>query len=259
MLLGLALLSACVNTRKTSTVYLPRGQTLYRAAPTPTGQPTALVLPRRTLAQMSLTEQTVAITLLPTGVGADTAVRQCFFASPGRGARGGGPRYYAGQKLHFFESYPIFQAITVPVKLRPGVGDTLGSRAGGGFDVGISWGWKNSFHTYQNLYYRPTGQFLSRKISQFSLVPGAFLTVGTEELNNDKNNVKHRIHYIREVPILSPGGYLVIGVNRANVGFALGADFAIGPEASNWIYHGRLWLGLVLSVDLLASHDPFDF
>ncbi|MFC7671012.1 hypothetical protein ACFQT0_29185 [Hymenobacter humi] len=52
--------------------------------------------------------------------------------------------------------------------------------------MGISWGWKHSFHTYRNVYHQPTGQFLSKKISQFSIVPGAFLTLGTEELNMEK-------------------------------------------------------------------------
>ncbi|GAB3300003.1 hypothetical protein GCM10027511_15120 [Hymenobacter humi] len=218
----------------------------------------AVVLPKSTLAQLSLVEAGVAIKVLPPAVGADSAALRFFFPYADKPASKGNAGYYAGQKLRFYESYPIFQAITVPVKLRPALHDTLEYRAAGGFDVGISWGWKHSFHTYRNVYHQPTGQFLSKKISQFSIVPGAFLTLGTEELNMEKKNVKQPIGYIREVPILSPGGFLVLGVNRVNVGLALGADFTFGSAARVWIYQGKPWVGVVLSLDLLQGHDPFD-
>ncbi|MFC7671013.1 hypothetical protein ACFQT0_29190 [Hymenobacter humi] len=51
--------------------------------------------------------------------------------------------------------------------------------------------------------------------------------------------MKQPIGYIREVPILSPGGFLVLGVNRVNVGLALGADFTFGSAARVWIYQGK--------------------
>jgi hypothetical protein len=218
----------------------------------------AVVMPTNALAQLSLAKEGVAIKVLPPAAGADSAGLRYFFPYRDQPAQNANARYYAGQKLRFFESYPIFQAITVPVKLRPALHDTLEYQAVGSFDVGISLGWKYSFHTYRNYYHQPTGQFLSKRISQYSIVPGAFLTLGTEELNVAKKNLKQPIGYIREVPTISPGGFLVLGVNRVNVGLALGADFTFGSAARAWIYQGKPWLGVVLSVDLLQGRDPFD-
>jgi hypothetical protein len=261
LLLGLAMLkSSCINTRVIDAVRIPKGQTIYQEAKGAGGAASVneVVLPNNTLAQLSLVEARVAIHALPSATGEDSAALSFFFPYQDKPAASANTRYYAGQKLRFFESYPIFQAITVPVKLRPALHDTLEYRAAGGFDVGISWGWKHSFHTYRNVYHQPTGQFLSKRISQFSIVPGAFLTLGTEELNMEKKNTKRAIGYIREVPILSPGGFLVLGVNRVNVGLALGADFSFGSAARVWVYQGKPWLGVVLSLDLLQGHDPFD-
>jgi hypothetical protein len=51
--------------------------------------------------------------------------------------------------------------------------------------------------------------------------------------------------------MISIGEAIVFGFNNINLGYAFGWDNATGPSASSWIYKGKMWHGIILSLDLI--------
>ncbi|MFC7671011.1 hypothetical protein ACFQT0_29180 [Hymenobacter humi] len=95
LLLGFALFhTSCVNTRVIDAVRIRKGQTLYQNVQGASNSTSvnAVVLPKSTLAQLSLVEAGVAIKVLPPAVGADSAALRFFFpmriSLPARGMPG---------------------------------------------------------------------------------------------------------------------------------------------------------------------------
>jgi len=153
-------------------------------------------------------------------------------------------------KFSYFDSKPVLQALSVPVRIRPALHqaelkDSFPSQAEAGVNVGVAFGWKfqhNVFSSRKNVF----GQNTNR----YSFSPGIFLGVGATELKkaNTRNPV---IAFERKAAALTFGGFLMFGFNSINIGYAFGADWATGKGHEGWLYQGKLWHGFALSIDLI--------
>ena len=154
---------------------------------------------------------------------------------------------FAGsKKLIYLESSPVLQALTIPLKVRFATGSTP-YEAEGSINFGVAAGWKFTHHVYQNFYHRKSGLFVNSEDNHYSVTPGVFIGPGIVELTPQNSTVAED----NTVLSFTYGAMLVFGINRLNIGVALGIDNAIGNSDKSWIYQGKPWLGATISFDFI--------
>jgi hypothetical protein len=149
--------------------------------------------------------------------------------------------------FRYLEISPIFQASTIPFKYRP-KRDSLNGNVSTSGNLGFVYGLKFSNHKFRNIYNSDGKRFNTFKTS-ISITPGFFVGPTTVDLTakNTENKIKEDITVLG----INSGFLLVFGVNKFNIGGAIGFDHALGNSGSNWIYNGRPWYGFVLSLDFI--------
>lgn len=153
------------------------------------------------------------------------------------------------KKLTYFDTKPVLQALTVPLKIRPKIPTTLQdsfpSQAEASFNVGVSFGWKFTHNVY-----KPDKNIFGQNTNRYSFSPGFFLGTGAVDLK--KSNTKNpAITFERKAAIVTTGGFFMLGFNNINFGYAFGADFATGTGSKQWLYQGKMWHGIIFAVDIL--------
>lgn len=151
--------------------------------------------------------------------------------------------------LKYLDGKTVFQAASIPIKIRSSVGkkadgNYLASTTETGFTVGFLGGYRfalNKFNGKKN--------FASLTTQRLSITPGVFLATGAADLS--ATSTSPAITYSRKAPMLTFGGTVVFGFNNINLGYAFGFDNAMGSSASSWRYQGKLWNGIILSLDLI--------
>jgi hypothetical protein len=153
-------------------------------------------------------------------------------------------------KLKYFDTKPVLQALTVPLKMRPKLSDvalkdSFPSQAETGFNVGVAFGWKFTHNVYS-----PNKNIFGQNTNRFSISPGFFLGTGAADLkkSNTRNPV---ILFERKAAIFTTGGFFMIGFNSINLGYAFGSDFATGTGSKQWLYQGKMWHGIIFAIDIL--------
>lgn len=152
--------------------------------------------------------------------------------------------------LKYFDTKPVFQALTVPIKVRSkltdvAVPDSFPAQVTTGFNLGLSFGWQfthNVFKENKNLFGKNT--------TKFSFTPGAFFGVGAQKLNTS-NTRGPMVQIERSAFMISPGLFALIGIDRFNLGYAFGWDVVTGKNSSSWVYQGKHWHGIIVAIDLL--------
>jgi hypothetical protein len=165
-----------------------------------------------------------------------------YFDSAGNGSS----TFVGSKKLKYLSTSPVFQALTIPLKLRFEQGSTP-YEAEASINFGVAFGWKFTHHEYENFYHRRTGLFVSSENNHYSITPGVFVGPAVVELTPGNSNATED----RNVFSLTYGAMLVFGINRLNIGLALGFDNAVAGENQNWIYQGKPWVGFTISFDLI--------
>jgi hypothetical protein len=149
----------------------------------------------------------------------------------------------AKNSVSYTSGKPMLQALTVALKVRPQLADSLPSQTETGFNLGIAYGQKlelNVFGTHKNAF----GDYVDR----YSLTLGLFAGPGATDL---KAANTPGIEFERKAVMISAGGFVMLGVNRFNFGYAGGIDNAVGRSSPQWIYQGKFWHGVVVAFDLL--------
>lgn len=150
-------------------------------------------------------------------------------------------------KFKYFDTKPVLQTMAIPLKIRPKIsenGNDYFVTAESKFDVGLAFGWKfnhNVFNSSKNIF----GQNTNR----WSLSTGLFL--GGSAIDLSAGNTFPKIAVGRKTPGIAYGGFIMLGLNGVNLGYALGADNAFGEFSGDWIYQNKHWHGIILSVDVL--------
>lgn len=149
------------------------------------------------------------------------------------------------KRLLYSTGRPVLQSMTIALKIRPELDDSLPSQTETGFNLAIAYGQKfeiNSFRMRKNIF--------GEQVNRYSLSFGLFAGPSATDLKAS-NTTDPTIRYDRKAVLVSSGGFLMFGVNRLHIGYTLGVDFATGRSAQSWIYQGRPWHGIALAFDLL--------
>lgn len=143
----------------------------------------------------------------------------------------------------------VLQTAAIPLKIRSAVRnhaylDSFPSQVETGFNVGFLVGGKktwNRFRTSTNIFGQTT--------DKFSVTGGFLLSTGGVDLS--ATSTRPKIEFPRKTAMISYGGAIVFGFNSLNFGYAVGWDQAVGRKANSWLYKGKLWNGIIISIDLI--------
>jgi hypothetical protein len=153
-------------------------------------------------------------------------------------------------RFKYLDTKPVLQALTIPLKIRPKLNsealrDSFPSQAETSFNVGVAFGWKfttNVYNAKKNIF----GQNTNR----YSLSPGLFLGAGATDLKK-VNTRNPKIAFERKAAMITTGGFIMVGINTINLGYAFGADFSTGIGNKQWLYQGKIWHGIIFAIDII--------
>jgi hypothetical protein len=152
-------------------------------------------------------------------------------------------------KFWYRDGKVVLQGASIPLKIRSQIakqelGDSIPSTTETGFNVGFLFGYKFSWNKF-----RTTTNIFGNQTAKYSLTPGLIFSIGAADLNSASTHPD--IPFGRKSPMLTIGGAFVIGFNSFNIGYSMGFDYATGPYSSSWLYQGKMWNGIILSLDLI--------
>jgi hypothetical protein len=249
------LLFSCVNTKKLDIVYLYKKQIIYEGKTGSDGRniilKDSITIP--CIVKITKRDSFIVITKFEGDYLSDTLKKD----NPGLVYNGlffpyldsiknTSSLFVGTGKLKYLSTSPVFQALTIPLKVRFGQGSAP-YEAEGSINFGVAFGWKFTHHEYQNFYHGKTRLFVNSENNHYSITPGIFVGPGVVELTANNSHVTDD----RNVLSIAYGAMLVFGINRLNIGLALGFDNAVGNKDQNWIYQGAPWLGMTISFDLI--------
>jgi hypothetical protein len=153
-------------------------------------------------------------------------------------------------KLWYFDTKPVLQALSIPLKIRPelnseAVSDSFPSQAQAGFTIGVAGGWKFNFNVYNSKI-----SIFGQNTNRYSIAPGIFIGAGSTRLSKS-NTSDPKISFERDAALITTGGFILLGFNIINFGYAIGVDFATGTGGKQWVYQGKIWHGIVVALDIL--------
>jgi len=246
-ILTVFMFTSCYNTKRSSKVWIPKGQDLFLKT---SGQPVVTdSIHLKGGAQATIKDQTghLQVTFRTTpdsdttkDIAGDNHANQFYAHFPKQG--------YAGSKsFKYIEQAPVFQAVSVPFKVRPRANDSIPYEVSTSANVGFAFGWEFTHKWYSNIYEGGSG--LKSRTRQFSYAPSVFFGPTTVALKN--GNTNNLIGKDRTILGLNAGAMMVFGVSRFDVGLAAGFDWGLGKPSKNWIYQGKPWFGLVVGFEFI--------
>lgn len=93
------------------------------------------------------------------------------------------------KKFWYFDTKPVFQALTIPLKIRPKLTkpelkDSFPGQAESGFNIGVAFGWKLNFNQFEK-----TKDIFGQNTHHYSITPGLFLGTGIASLKKQILNL----------------------------------------------------------------------
>lgn len=158
-------------------------------------------------------------------------------------------QYYKGGKLVYIDKHLMVQAMSIPVKLRLPLNDTIRATASSSFTLGITVGRKITYNKFRCYYSCAQKETLNSKTTRFTIAYGGFFGPVFQELK--KETTEGHVKNARTAVGPTVGGFVVFGVNQFNVGGALGFDHPLGAGSEYWVYRYKPWIGLIIALDLV--------
>ena len=135
--------------------------------------------------------------------------------------------------------------ITIPLKLRPPVGDfppQLNTNFNGNVFIGSRW------DGYEIEYARSPIGSLHQEVTHYGYSIGAFGGIGATTMNPWVTNNAIEIEYDGVIALLGISG--TAAINKFTLGMGIGIDFLLDKNRDVWIYEKKPWLGLTFGVNL---------
>lgn len=158
------------------------------------------------------------------------------------------PSYALGKPFRYWNAQIVFQSITVPFKIRPKLGDRP-YEVTTGVNVGVAIGRRWNFTRVKPIYNVPGKKMVGYLDNQFSFALAFFSGLTTIKLT--PSNTDEMVTMEKTVLGLDYGIAGTIGINKLNLGLALGWDSGFGKEATHWNYQTRPWFGVIVGLELI--------
>lgn len=269
-LLLIAGLSSCVNTKKFGIVWIPKNQHIYQKVNASVGAPE----PTDSVVEWNLTKGAKARVTAPTAPSDvvtikfvqnmterrqrdsawvsttnDPASNGCYVPNLSAALKDNSP-IIATPKFRYWDIRPVFQTLSIPIKFRPATGD-IKSAASASFNVGFTYAFKFTHNTYKRVLWQDGGSsaFLAHRQTKMTYAAGPFL--GPTVVDLKAGNTNGVVTKDRSVVGATYGIIGIVGYNELNAGLAIGCDNVFHTEKGSWIYNKKLWLGVVIAIDII--------
>ena len=134
--------------------------------------------------------------------------------------------------------------LTVPFKIRPSV-KGFPEQLTADFDAALYLGRRRDNYTIKNVKTRGNSKL---QITGAGYGYGGFIGLGSVAMN--PYVTRNAIDYEYDGFVINGGFAGIYDAKRFNIGLALGTDFLVDKNRSNWIYHGKPWVGVLFGIDL---------
>jgi hypothetical protein len=251
---ALVILSSCVNTKRFQLVYIPKGQDVYKRQTS--GSSTSVEKYKVTAGWQAQVKEESNFILVTNKVEGDEKVdatinqdlgptTTSYFAPLNNPPSSADGKHTFG-RIVYYEMSPIFQAVSIPFKYLPKTGSRP-YEVSTGVNTGFSYGFKFTRNAFKRTYDKTN--FLGSIKRQYSITPGIFLGPTTVKLN--AGNTENYLTGDRTVFGMNTGIMTVFGVNKFNVGIAMGWDDAWGGPGNRWVYDGKTWYGFIVALEFI--------
>lgn len=138
------------------------------------------------------------------------------------------------------------QALNVPLKFRNRVGDGILNPST--IETGVNLGFAPSVKFAKNVF-NPDSKVMGKNLNQYSMTTGLLFNLGTTDLKKSSN--ASGILSDRKGATFTFGTFMMFGINNINFGYALGIDNLMGNKGAEWVYNGKVWHGVIVSLDVI--------
>ncbi len=155
-------------------------------------------------------------------------------------------------KLKFSENHPVFQILTVPLKVRQAIlyrrfKDSLPTQALAELNIGAAIGFKRSWSAFKA---HPNEEGVS--LASKSLAITGFVTLGATNVKPITS--RYFVPYEKTEYAVSYGVNFLLGLYNLNIGFSVGADHLLNKTFANkWIFDGKVWYGVTVAYDIFGE------
>ncbi|HRI58778.1 MAG TPA: hypothetical protein PK228_03620 [Saprospiraceae bacterium] len=87
-----------------------------------------------------------------------------------------------------------------------------------------------------------------RRMRHFEVDGGLFAGIGSASINASVTNNHLDVEY--DGLVFQKGAAIFVGAGNLTLGIGLGADSLLDKNKSLWIYHQKLWLGLMVGINI---------
>jgi len=151
--------------------------------------------------------------------------------------------------FHYTEFKHGLQGMTVLLKFRGNIAEGKVPRippmVESGSTFAMAYGFRHTWNAYN-----PDKNIWGKRITTFSVTAGPMLGGSAVELKAATN--APGLGGDRKSAAISYGAFAMIGTGPINIGYAIGTDRILGYGASNWVYGGKTWHGLIFGINLIT-------
>lgn len=159
-------------------------------------------------------------------------------------------KFFEDPSISFTEIKLVFQALTIPFKFRseykdadPNPEKSLPPTVETGSSFAFSGGYKFTLGKVKT-----EKDFFGSYNRNLSLTLGGLVGFTTAELNSKNTTTSHSI--TKKQIAQSLGLFASLGYNNINIGYAIGRDYPIGDNATEWKYYDEWWHGIIVGIDI---------
>ena len=240
-------ISSCVNTKKTGLAWVYRNQTVYKVKDQfSSTKLETLTVDKGTKAKVEVKDNHLKVTFDQTPSSTSSESKTTLNNYP----------YYhfpltsdrASRRFCYMEMSPVFQGVTIPFKIRPRLNSKTYYSIETGVSAGFAVGYKFKHINFKNQYFT-NGEFMKTHSTSFTLAPSGY--AGLSSITLSPETTRDNIDYSRTAIGLNTGLMFVGGVNKFNLGFGMGWDFALSSEGKHWHYQGRPYYGIIIGLEFI--------
>lgn len=148
------------------------------------------------------------------------------------------------KKLKLYRYTFDIDVLTVPFKVRPSVSG-FPEQLNANFDAALYFGRRRDSYAIDKA---KKGRSEKTRITGVGYGYGGFLGIGSVTMNPFVTN--QQIDYEYDGFVLNGGFAGIYDAKKFNLGIAIGADFLVDKNRSNWIYQGKPWFGILFGINL---------